>query len=75
MGKILIRIYPNQFKEKLPTLSEDSILDVVLSTGAVVHGQLVSFDDDTLILRHNHYRRKHTMKLSDISEIVVDQEK
>lgn len=74
MGKILIRIYPNQFGEKLPLLSENSVLDVILLTGAVIHGQLVSFDGNTITIRHNHYRRQHAMKLSEISEIVVDQE-
>ncbi|MCP4522100.1 MAG: hypothetical protein GY827_10490 [Cytophagales bacterium] len=74
MGKILIRIYPEEFASKAPTLIDKSI-DVVCKNGTVIHGLLVSCENESLTLRNNHYRRKHTANFSEISEIVIDQEK
>lgn len=74
MGKILIRIYPNELTIKIPTLLNKH-LDVVLFDNTVIHGELISFEKDKIIIKHNHYRRKHTIVLSEIAEIVLDQEK
>ncbi len=74
MGKILIRIYPHELTIKIPTLLNEK-LDVILIDNTVIHGELISFEKDKIIIKHNHYRRKHTILLSEISEIVLDQEK
>lgn len=74
MGKILIRIYPHELTIKIPTLLNKK-LDVVLLDNTVIHGELISFEKDQIIVKHNHYRRKHTIVLSEIAEIVLDQEK
>ena len=74
MGKILLRIYPNEFGAKITTLI-DKTLDIVLHDGSVIHGKLTSFQKEELSITNNHYRRKHQIMIAQIAEIIIDQEK
>ena len=62
-------VYPAHGVGKIISIEEQEIAGISLELF------VISFEKDKIIIKHNHYRRKHTILLSEISEIVLDQEK
>lgn len=70
MGKRLIRIFQNQIAQQLPGLVGEE-MNVILKNGVTLHGRIYRFDSSTLFLK-DLLGRPHTIRLSDMEELVLD---
>jgi small nuclear ribonucleoprotein (snRNP)-like protein len=71
MGKRLIRIFRADLLRQLPGLL-DTELNMILKNGVTLHGRISGFDPSSLVLE-DVLQRKHTIRLADVEEIVLDQ--
>ena len=68
MGKRLYRVFANELKTELDKVLNKEV-DIVLSNDSVLHGVVLSFTENELVLR-NIVRNKTTIAVSDIQEIL-----
>ena len=70
MSKRLVRLQGGKIEEELAQLKNREI-DLVLKSGAVIHGLIISNKDKTLIVK-NAVRNKVKVEIASILEIVYD---
>lgn len=70
MGKRQIRIFENEFSEKLSSLLNQE-LNLVLKNNVTLHGKILNISEQKILLK-DAILRKHIIEIKQIAEIVVD---
>ena len=71
MGKRLIRILSSSIFSQLPNLLNTE-LNLILKNRVTLHGRIRSYTDREIFLE-DMVARLHTIRLTDLEEIVLDQ--
>ena len=67
MGRVITRIFSEDFKSKLPGLIGVEI-DCLLADNTVYHGKLISISDKSIVVLNN-VRNKKEIPVSSIKEV------
>jgi small nuclear ribonucleoprotein (snRNP)-like protein len=72
MGKRLVRLFQKDLLANIPRMI-DRRLDIVMQNNTTIHGTLLSFTGNEIIIK-DFISRKHKVNPAEIAEIIWDEE-